>query len=128
MPYFPTRIVAVCLCFRFWRFLRHQSVLAAARDTGLDDRLSVVDVSMLAELTGGRRSELLNVLERVKQTSGGLSVWGLTTAPPPPTKLLESTLQLMEGHQRRVVFSRARHDTPFSCCFVFIFTRNIIFI
>ena len=62
--------------------LCHQSVLAVARDVGVDDRLSAVDVSMLEDLTGGRRAELLNVLERVKESSsGGMSVWSLTASP-----------------------------------------------
>ena len=55
--------------------LCRQSVLAVARDLGVEDCLSAVDVSILEELTGGRRAELLNVLGRVKQTSsGGTSV------------------------------------------------------
>lgn len=69
-----------CFCFG-WRFLRHlhQSVLAVARDVGVDDRLSAVDVSMLEDLTGGRRAELVNVLERLKRTSpGGISIGSLT--------------------------------------------------
>ncbi len=49
--------------------LSHQAVLAAARELGVDDRLSAADVSMLAEVTGGRRAGLLEVLERVRQSS-----------------------------------------------------------
>lgn len=45
--------------------------MAVAKDVGVDDRLSAVEVSMLDDLTEGRRAELLNILGRFKQTSSG---------------------------------------------------------
>ncbi|CAN0450646.1 unnamed protein product, partial [Ectocarpus sp. 8 AP-2014] len=48
---------------------REQEVIAVARELELHHQLSVADVSMLAELTGGRRAGLLDILKRVKQSS-----------------------------------------------------------
>ena len=76
--------VAGSVWFSCWRFLCRKSVLAVARDVGVDDRLSAVDLSMLEELTGGRRAELLDVLGRLKETSsGGVSISSIS-APPHP--------------------------------------------
>lgn len=41
-----------------------QAVTAVAEELGVDHRLSVRDVSTLADLTGGRRGALLGVLKR----------------------------------------------------------------
>ncbi|CBN77000.1 hypothetical protein Esi_0024_0189 [Ectocarpus siliculosus] len=53
---------------------REQEVIAVARELELHHQLSVADVSMLAELTGGRRAGLLDILKRVKQSSSAVTI------------------------------------------------------
>ncbi|CAM9898804.1 unnamed protein product [Ectocarpus fasciculatus] len=53
---------------------REQEVVAVARELGLHHQLSLVDVSMLAEVTGGRRAGLLDILKRVKKSSTAVNI------------------------------------------------------
>lgn len=70
-----------CVCL--YLVLECQAVLAAAGELGVDDRLSAADVSMLAELTGGRRAGLLDVLERFQQSSSeGWPVFSTSSLHP----------------------------------------------
>ncbi|CAM9923488.1 unnamed protein product, partial [Laminaria digitata] len=52
---------------------REQAVVSVARELGVNGHLSALDVSKLAELTGGRRAGLLDALGRVRGSSTGKS-------------------------------------------------------
>lgn len=64
-----------------------KAVVSIAEELGVDHIMSALDISMLAEVTGGRRAGLLDALERMQGSCSGPSLLHKIRCDFPPPRL-----------------------------------------